>query len=62
VAVPVLLGLGVGELSVAPQAVPSVKQRVRGLDLEVCAGLARSALAAASAEQVRDLVRERLGG
>jgi phosphocarrier protein FPr len=61
VAVPLLLGLGVGELSVSPGAVPTVKQRVRELDLPECSRLAGEALTAASAEQVRDLVRARLG-
>ena len=60
-AVPLLLGLGVGELSVSPYAVPAVKQRVRALDLAVCTELAQAALAAESGEQVRQLVRERLG-
>jgi phosphoenolpyruvate-protein phosphotransferase len=61
-AVPLLLGLGVDELSVAPEAVPSVKQRVRELDLPDCAALAGSALEAGSAARVRALVRDRLGG
>ena len=60
-AVPLLLGLGVGELSVSPYAVPAVKHRVRALDLAACTELARAALAAESGEQVRHLVRERLG-
>ena len=60
VAVPLLLGLGVASLSVAPSAVASVKQRVRGLDLPDCGRLARRALAAASGEDVRALVRAEL--
>jgi phosphocarrier protein FPr len=34
--VPVLLGLGVDELSVAPYAVPLVKQRIRELESSAC--------------------------
>ncbi len=55
-AVPVLLGLGVGELSVSPQAVPGVKRAVRELDLLDCSDLAARALEAAGAGQVRALV------
>lgn len=56
VAVPLLLGLGVDELSVSPFAVPAVKAQVRGLDLARCRSLAQQALAQASAREVRDLV------
>ncbi|MCX4095993.1 putative PEP-binding protein [Nocardia sp. alder85J] len=53
VAVPVLLGLGVTELSVAAPAVALVKAVVRGLDLGECRSLAAAALACESAAQVR---------
>jgi phosphoenolpyruvate-protein kinase (PTS system EI component) len=36
-AIPVLIGLGVRELSVSPKSVPSVKARARTLDLARCA-------------------------
>jgi phosphocarrier protein FPr len=55
-AVPVLIGLGVDELSVAPYAVPLVKQRIRELETNACAALARQALDLASAADVRTLV------
>jgi multiphosphoryl transfer protein len=55
-AVPLLLGLGVNELSVAPFAVPEVKQAVRAADMEACRALARAALELASAAEVRSLV------
>jgi phosphoenolpyruvate-protein phosphotransferase len=55
-AIPVLLGLGVTELSVSPHAVPGVKRAVRELDLAWCTDLAAAALRAASAAEVRDLV------
>ena len=54
-AVPILLGLGVDELSVSLPAIPAVKAQVRALSLEGCKGLAERALAAESAEQVRGL-------
>jgi multiphosphoryl transfer protein len=56
-AVPVLLGLGVRELSVSATAVASVKQTVRATDLAAAAELASRALDLPSAAAVRDLVR-----
>jgi len=56
-AVPLLLGLGVRELSVSAAAVGSVKEIVRATDLAVAAELAGQALGLPSAEAVRDLVR-----
>jgi phosphoenolpyruvate-protein phosphotransferase/dihydroxyacetone kinase phosphotransfer subunit len=55
-AVPVLVGLGVRELSVSPSAVPRVKAAVRELDLAGCAALAQKALTLAGADDVRKLV------
>ena len=60
-AVPVLAGLGVHELSVSPAAVPRVKATVRELDGARCASLARRALEVADADDVRKLVLEQLG-
>ncbi|HEY0536336.1 MAG TPA: phosphoenolpyruvate--protein phosphotransferase [Actinoplanes sp.] len=54
-AVPVLTGLGVHELSVAPPTVPAVKELVRGLDMKAAAALAAAALSQPSAEAVRAL-------
>ena len=59
-ALPVLLGLGVDELSVTPYAVPLVKQAVRELDVGACRALAREALDLPSAAAVRALVAARL--
>ncbi|AEF42814.1 phosphoenolpyruvate--protein phosphotransferase [Hoyosella subflava] len=56
VAAPLLLGLGVDELSVAPYSIPAVKQAVRGLSVEECRELAQQALRLARAEDVRALV------
>lgn len=60
-AIAILLGLGVGELSVSPPSVPSVKARVRTLDLAQCATLAAEALELGDAAQVRQLVWSALG-
>jgi phosphoenolpyruvate-protein phosphotransferase len=58
-AVPLLLGLGVRELSVSPGAVATVKEAVRATDLTAAAELAAHALDLPSADAVRDLVRSR---
>src|SRR5262249_4550972 len=55
-AVPILLGLGVRELSVVPAAVPALKRQVRDLDIRECAALGARALEAESATGVRALV------
>lgn len=55
-AVPILIGLGVRELSVVPAAIPSLKRQVRELDVRECATLAAGALEAESAADVRALV------
>jgi phosphocarrier protein FPr len=56
-AVPILLGLGIDELSVSVPAIPAVKAQVRELELPACQELARRALLAESAQAVRELVR-----
>ena len=55
-AVPLLLGLGIGELSVGAAQVPSVKARVRELSLDACRALAVKALEATTAEEVHGLL------
>jgi phosphocarrier protein FPr/phosphocarrier protein len=57
-AVPVLLGLGVSELSVVPTLIPQLKSLIRGLTRDSCRAVASRALALESAEQVRAAVRE----
>jgi phosphocarrier protein FPr len=52
-AIPVLIGLGVDELSVNVPAVASVKARVRALSFEACRELAARALDADTAADVR---------
>jgi phosphocarrier protein FPr len=56
VAVPILIGMGVDELSVSLPAIPAVKALIRTLRLEDCKKLAERALAADSAADVRALV------
>ncbi|MBA3498502.1 MAG: phosphoenolpyruvate--protein phosphotransferase, partial [Gemmatimonadales bacterium] len=58
-AVPVLVGLGVDELSASVPSVPSVKAQVRALSLEECRATAELALDAADGAEVRALVVRR---
>ena len=57
-AAPVLLGLGVRELSMPASLVPRQKARLRKLSVEACRELADQALAMVSAVEVRALARE----
>jgi multiphosphoryl transfer protein len=57
-AVPVLVGLGVTELSVNPPAIPATKEAVRQVDTGAAAALAGEALRLASAEDVRALLAQ----
>jgi phosphoenolpyruvate-protein kinase (PTS system EI component) len=56
-AVPILVGLGVNELSVVPAFIPRLKAQLASLNLRACEALAREALAASSAQEVRALTR-----
>ncbi|MDQ3139085.1 MAG: phosphoenolpyruvate--protein phosphotransferase, partial [Gemmatimonadota bacterium] len=58
-AVPVLVGLGVDELSASVPSVPAVKAQVRALSLEECRATAELALDAADGAEVRALVVRR---
>lgn len=55
-AIPLLLGLGIGELSVTPTAVALVKQAVRQCNLLSCRHLAEQALRCQNSRQVRELL------
>ena len=56
-AAPLLLGLGLDEFSMAPRAVPRVKQALRSLDRAACRPLAERALALATTAEVERLLR-----
>jgi multiphosphoryl transfer protein len=58
VAVPVLVGLGVDELSVSVPAIPTVKAQIRTLTLLAAQSLAQRALNCATAAEVRQAVRD----
>ncbi len=55
-AVPILVGLGVDELSCSIPAIPSVKAAVRSVSLEECRRLAAKAVTCSTPEEVRSLV------
>lgn len=55
-AVPILIGLGVDELSVSVPAIPAIKAAVRERSLAQCQAIARQVLAQESAAAVRSLV------
>ena len=52
---PLLIGLGVDELSVGAPLVPLVKQAVRLLDFEECSALAKQCLEASETRQIVQL-------
>ncbi len=54
-AVPILIGLGIQELSVSIPAIPSIKAQIRTLTLSDCQTLAAKALTMATAAEVRAL-------
>lgn len=59
-AVPILIGLGIGELSGTPAAVPVVKEIVRALDSGEVEADARQALVARTASEVHAIAARRL--
>jgi phosphocarrier protein FPr len=60
-AIPILLGLGMDELSVSIPSVPTVKAQVRALKISELQSLAREALNCSTAQEVRELVKKQLG-
>ncbi len=55
-ATPILLGLGLDELSVNPQSIPGVKQAIARLSIVASEAIVASALQQDSAEHVRELI------
>jgi phosphoenolpyruvate-protein phosphotransferase len=60
-ALPMLIGLGVHEISATPSAIPRLKRTARSLDAGECAELARRALGEETAAAVRDLAAQARG-
>jgi len=59
-AVPILIGLGLHELSMVPSVIPSMKALIATLDTTECEKLAAAALEQESAQAVRALVAARI--
>ncbi|WP_244325715.1 phosphoenolpyruvate--protein phosphotransferase [Shewanella aestuarii] len=57
-AVPILVGLGIDELSVSVPSIPQVKYQVRQLSQQACKQVAAKAMACADAKDVRHLMRD----
>jgi len=62
VAIPILIGLGVGKLSMPPAAIAEAKALIRTLDPGACRALAARALDQPSAAAVRALAAAQVGG
>jgi phosphoenolpyruvate-protein phosphotransferase len=56
--VPLLIGLGVDELSVAPGSIGAIRVRAAELDFQRCRELALRAIASSTADEVRAIARE----
>jgi len=59
--VPILLGLGINELSMNPQSIPSIKTMIRSLRIIDTLELTKEALKKATAKEIADLVQEACG-
>jgi len=59
-AIPILLGLGIDELSMNPPAIPQAKQVIRSLTMDEAREVAQAALRLSGPEAVQALVRERI--
>ena len=57
-AVPILLGLGVDELSVSVPTIPVIKAQIRRLDLGTCQQLAQEVLMLGTAAEVRSRLEQ----
>lgn len=58
---PLLIGLGIQELSMDPHSVPVVKEAVRAVRASECREVARLALQLASAPEIEELLESRFG-
>ena len=58
---PLLLGMGIRELSMDPHSVPVVKGAICAVSAELCREVAQEARGLASAQEVEDLLERRIG-
>jgi phosphotransferase system enzyme I (PtsI) len=59
--IPVLLGLGISELSMTPQAIPAVKNTVRSLNMEECRDFSREIFSKTGDREAREFLDEHYG-
>ncbi|MBW1759225.1 MAG: phosphoenolpyruvate--protein phosphotransferase [Deltaproteobacteria bacterium] len=59
--IPILLGLGINELSMNPQSIPSVKNTIRALDAKTCRLFVKEVLKMTTTEAVMNLVTDKYG-
>lgn len=58
---PVLLGMGITELSMTPQAIPAVKNAIRSLDMKETAAFAKEILCKTAGREAEAFLREKYG-
>ena len=58
---PILLGLGIDELSMNPQSIPAVKSMIRALKVEDARAFMKDVFKQNTASEVEELIRERYG-
>ena len=56
----ILLGMGINDFSMAPQAIPGIKHILRNIDMEECRHLLSQAIGAATVDAVNRLARQTL--
>ena len=56
--IPILLGLGIDDLSMAPPIIPQARRIINSLNVKECEVLANNALQCSTAEEVNNLVKE----
>ena len=59
--IPVLLGLGLDELSMNPQSIPAVKSMIRSLRVEDAKKLMQDVLSKTSVKEITDLIQDNFG-
>lgn len=56
----ILLGMGIHEFSMAPQAIPGIKHVIRNMDMDECRSLLRQVMDAATVEAVNRIAKQNL--
>jgi phosphoenolpyruvate-protein phosphotransferase (PTS system enzyme I) len=59
--IPLLVGLGLRQLSATPRKIPEIKRVIRAISVTEAEGIAEYALTLESAHQVRNYLRDQLG-